>query len=542
MKKITTVLTLTALAATLLGGPNQAQAQSSVSSTPLAALTAKGYDPSLASNALAATTDAAAMLAAINSVRSANGLAPLMVDPSLSAATAYQTGCQAKWGYAGNFGITNGKTWVYPAQMAADYGSAATAAQEFTYSSGFFPQDADNWPAMISDWQQSDSAFAAMLNSAAVNVAGINLIDTGSVIDGHHIYKWALIVGYIPSKTTAKPAVPTLAALTAKGYDPSLASNALAATTDTAAMLAAINSVRCANGLVALRIDGALSAATAYQTGCQAKWGYAGNFGITNGKTWVYPAQMAADYGSAATAAQEFTYSSGFFPQDADNWPAMISDWQQSDSAFAAMLNSAAVNVAGINLIDTGSVIDGHHIYKWALIVGYIPNKTTGGGPTGPTLHLTGLDPALAALAMAAQPTKDETNFLAAINTYRGQLGHQPLTIQPALEAAAYYTKHGKATTVSPGTLAIDFGSLYTTFVYSSNSTAGMYGYVAGFYGQWSTLVQYWAPLDPTAHPIFADGTYSHCGLSMVDTGTTASSALDGKKYEVYAWTVIVGK
>ena len=171
MKKVTTVLTLTALAAALIAGTTSAQAQSAQT---LPALLAKGYDPAEASSALAANADAAALLAAVNAARQSNGLCPLTVDPALSAAAAYQEADQLKRHYSAYYAyLADGTTAVAPAALAADFGSAATGVQEFGFGNGINLADTGNWPALETDWQQMDAAFSAALSSPAINVCGL---------------------------------------------------------------------------------------------------------------------------------------------------------------------------------------------------------------------------------------------------------------------------------------------------------------------------------------------------------------------------------
>ena len=541
MKKITSVLTLTALSAALLGHPAVAQTSSAQS---LASLTAKSYDTTLASNALAANTDAGALLTAINANRRANGLTQLTLDPSLGAATMYQMTDENKQHFAGQYAYkADGQTQVDPATMAADFGSAAANVQEFSFGNGFFLGDTDNWPALMADWQQNDPSFTAMISSPNVNVCGITLIDAGTQ-GTTHIYKWAIMVGYNPSAATAQApsAAQSLASLTAKSYDTTLASNALAANTDAGALLTAINANRRANGLTQLTLDPSLGAATMYQMTDENKQHFAGQYAYkADGQTQVDPATMAADFGSAAANVQEFSFGNGFFLGDTDNWPALMADWQQNDPSFTAMISSPNVNVYGITLIDAGTQ-GTTHIYKWAIMIGYNPSAATAPtGPTGPTINTTGLNQTLAQQAMAAKPTADETNFLGAINSYRTQAGLPTMVQDAAMYPAAYYQLRDTAGTPI-STLATDFGSLHNTFTSSTNNSGTLfYGYLVGYYGQWSTLVSYWRTSDPSFTSILGSAAYSHCGFSILDTGTKQVSPFDGQAYEVYKWTLVAG-
>ena len=347
--------------------------------------------------------------------------------------------------------------------------------------------------------------------------------------------------GIAAPATTAQ----ALASLTPKGYDATLAANSLAANSDAAAMLAAINAVRRGNGLPQLTLDASLGAATMYQETDELQYHYVGSYGLlNNGAKQVTPAQMAADFGSAATGVQEYAFGNGFFMGDTDNWPALMSDWQQNDASFTAMLNDPSVNVCGITLVDTGSIgSGGAHVYKWVLSVGYNPGAvSTATTSTGPAINLTGLNQALANQALAAQPTADETNLLASINSYRAIASRPALQQDKALYAAAYYNLH---TTSGPNmpTLATDFGSLRTTFLSGTTDNGSVYyGYLTGYYGQWDILRDYWRISDPSFQDEIRDATYSHCGLSIVDTKATRISPLDGLSYEIYRWTLLVGK
>ena len=83
------------------------------------------------------------------------------MDPALSAAAAYQEADQLKRHYSAYYAyLANGTTAVSPAALAADFGSAATGVQEFSFGNGINLADTGNWPALETDWQQNDAAFS----------------------------------------------------------------------------------------------------------------------------------------------------------------------------------------------------------------------------------------------------------------------------------------------------------------------------------------------------------------------------------------------
>ena len=578
MKKSTIVLTAAALAAALLGTDKPSMAQSGSTAQSLASLTAKGYDANLASNALAANSDAAALLAGINANRRSNGLPVLALDPALGAAAMYQETDQIQKHFSAFFAyLADGVTRVGAPQMAADFGSPATGVQEYAFGNGFFMADTDNWPALLNDWQQSDADFAKALNDPTLNVCGINLVDSsapGTV--GQHVYKWVLVTGNNPNvtanaqaaavkakavKANAQPTTAqSLASLTAKGYDANLASNALAANSDAAALLAGINANRRSNGLPVLALDPALGAAAMYQETDQIQKHFSAFFAyLADGVTRVGAPQMAADFGSPATGVQEYAFGNGFFMADTDNWPALLNDWQQSDADFAKALNDPTLNVCGINLVDSsapGTV--GQHVYKWVLVAGNNPNVTTTVTTTGATINVSKLNPSLAAAALAAKQAPLEAAFLQSINNYRASVGAPALATDAALYPAAFYQARDasprQAGLNDPASLAADFGSLRTAFADTLDSNwqiganAHFGGYFLGRMGTaadpttWNYLVSVSRSLDPAFAALLGDVTYSHCGLSIADTGLQAVCPTNHLPYEVYQWVILAGK
>ena len=365
-----------------------------------------------------------------------------------------------------------------------------------------------------------------------------------------------------------------LVSLTAKGYDANLASNALATNasvqtansgaltvgSEAAGMLAAINASRRSNGLPALALDPALGAAAMYQETDQIQKHFSASFAyLADGVTRVGAPQMAADFGSPATGVQEDAFGNGFFMADTDNWPALLNDWQQSDATFAAILRNPGINVCGINLVNTTAPgATGPHTYSWLILVGYNSSVITTTGPLFGPINVSKLNPSLAAAALAAKQAPLEAAFLQSINNYRASVGAPALATDAALYPAAFYQARDasprQAGLNDPASLAADFGSLRTAFADTLDSNwqiganAHFGGYFLGRMGTaadpttWNYLVSVSRSLDPAFAALLGDVTYSHCGLSIADTGLQAVCPTNHLPYEVYQWVILAGK
>ena len=370
MKKVTTVLTVLALAA-LVAAPR-----------PVRAADTTALNQSLAAQAKAAapTADEQALFAAINAQRAANGVPPLNWGIRLAAAARYQEADQIADNFYGPFAYqADGRTQVDPAQLAADFGTSAAVTGDSEFSSVFTSNFGD-WPSLVNDWRRQDSDLAAMLGSASVNVGGLSIVSSTDR-SGAVTYRWALVYGYNPAFGTAAGNSPA-PTLDLSGLDPALAAQAQAApmTPDEQALLAAINQSRALEGAPALTPGPALTAAAHYQALEQLKLGFLAPLAYgADGTTPVAPGQLAADFASAAANVQDYAATNdaagGRYLAWTVSWPRQVGLWASQDAGgFGAMLGSGAVNVCGIAVVQTGTATAAsgvpYPVYAYSLIVG----------------------------------------------------------------------------------------------------------------------------------------------------------------------------
>jgi uncharacterized protein YkwD len=548
MKKITIVLTITALAAALVGRPAQALP------TSLAA-----YNQTIASAAVAASPSSLeqGLLTAINAQRVADGASALTWDPALAAAARYQEDEQVAIHYSGEYAfLADGATKVTAPQMAAAFGSSAANVAEGESSSVYNPAAYGNPTAMVTMWKPLDPTFASMLGSSTPNACGISIV-TYALPNGSVSYRWAIFFGTDPA-----PAAPAAPAVTIPAnYNQTIASAAVAATPSSLeqGLLTAINNQRAADGASALTWDPALAAAARYQEDEQVAIHYSGEYAfLADGATKVTAPQMAAAFGSSAANVAEGESSSVYNPAAYGNPTAMVTMWKPLDPTFASMLGSSTPNACGISIV-TYALPNGSVSYRWAIFFGTDPSTTAPAAPTGPKLNTSSLNAALAAAALTTPASANEAALLAGINAHRTLIGAPTLVPDAGLMAAAHYQASddmmlGKisllptwayqadgSTEVNGATLASDFASATANVHdYMGTNAASNGAYLSFSPFSWATQSLIWQRVDPTGFgaTVMTGGAYNACGIAIVTDGT---EVYKGVTYSIMYYVVLVG-
>ncbi len=359
MKKSTIVLTISALAAALVGRP--VLAQNLPSSLAL-------YNQPIAAAALAATPSSLeqSLFAAINAQRVANGVPALTWDPALAAAARYQENDDNQLNFYGeNAFLADGTTVVYAPQMAAAFGSSATGVAEAESSSVFHPGDFGNAAQMVTDWKPLDQGFAAMLSDSAPNVCGISIVARLNPRSHVTSYQWAIFFGTAGAGApTTGPSGPTLNLSSLNAALAAAAQNTTPSMDETA-LLANINVYRTSYGSIPFTTDPGLTAAAHYQAADDAAlnqisllptWAYQ-----ADGSTQVDAATLASDFASPDANVHDYVFTNdwdngAYLNQTPNGFLRQTAFWKYHDpSGFGAMLSSGAYNTCGLAVIQDGS-------------------------------------------------------------------------------------------------------------------------------------------------------------------------------------------
>ncbi len=198
MKNVTMALTIAAALATL-GKAGIAQSASDLDNL--------GYDPGCVSWALTDTsaTDEQGLLAAVNAARQAKGMAPLALDPTLTAAARYQIMDQIAARFSGLYAEkADQATQVDPAQLATDFGASPAGVQDSVFSDYSYiyhsPQATGDWNTLVKDWTKHNYEMGQIMADPGLTRAGIGLVATSLTIPTYlgpiPVMRWAILTGY----------------------------------------------------------------------------------------------------------------------------------------------------------------------------------------------------------------------------------------------------------------------------------------------------------------------------------------------------------